>query len=285
MEIFFTQVFRHNFFHADMHPGNIFVQTDDPRDPKLLPRWTSASSARSMPRDQHYLAENFLAFFDRDYRRVATLHVDSGWVPQDTRVDELESAVRTVCEPIFNKPLKEISFGLVLLRLFETARRFKMQVQPQLILLQKTLLKIEGLGRQLYPELDIWKTAQPILREWAAERLSGRKLAQQLRRQLPDLSESLRMLPQVLQQFVQKASEGTFRITVEQAGIEQLRREIRASARRRDATYRRGGAARRPGLARDRPALAGPGAQRRRAGGVAAGRAEDRKAVRVAVSG
>jgi ubiquinone biosynthesis protein len=157
-------------------------------------------------------------------------------VPADTRVDELETAVRTVCEPIFNKPLSEISFGQVLLRLFEVARRFQMKVQPQLILLQKTLLQIEGLGRQLYPDLDLWKTAQPILREWAADRLSGRNLASQLRRQLPDLSEALRMLPQILQQAVQHASDGNFRLKVEQPGIEELREELRASARRRDAT-------------------------------------------------
>jgi len=235
VEIFFTQVFRHNFFHADMHPGNIFVQTDDPEHPRYAAVDFGIVGSLDA-RDQHYLAENFLAFFDHDYNRVARLHIDSGWVPVHVRVDELEAAVRTVCEPIFNKPLSEISFGQVLVRVFETARRFDMQVQPQLILLQKTLLQIEGLGRMLYPQLDLWKTAQPILKEWGAERLSGRTLAQQLRRQLPDLSESVRMLPQVIQQFVQQASEGRFRITVEQAGIEELRREIRRSARQRDAT-------------------------------------------------
>jgi len=233
--IFFTQVLRHNFFHADMHPGNIFVQLDDPEHPKYCAVDFGIMGTLTA-RDQHYLAENFLAFFDRDWRRVAQLHVDSGWVPADTRVDELETAVRTVCEPIFNKPLSEISFGQVLMRLFEVARRFQMTVQPQLILLQKTLLQIEGLGRQLYPDLDLWKTAQPILREWAADRLSGRNLASQLRRQLPDLSEALRMLPQILQQAVQHASDGNFRLKVEQPGIEQLRAELRASARRRDAT-------------------------------------------------
>jgi ubiquinone biosynthesis protein len=239
--IIFTQVLRHNFFHADMHPGNIFVQLEDPEHPKYCAVDFGIVGTLDA-RDQHYLAENFLAFFDRDYHRIAQLHVDSGWVPADTRVDELESAVRTVCEPIFNKPLSEISFGQVLLRLFETARRFQMQVQPQLILLQKTLLQIEGLGRQLYPELDLWKTAQPVLKEWAADRLSGRNLAEQLRRQLPDLSEAFRMMPQVLQQFVQQASEGKFRLKVEQAGIEQLREELRSSARRRDATVISGAA-------------------------------------------
>jgi len=233
--IFFTQVLRHNFFHADMHPGNIFVQLEDPEHPKYCAVDFGIMGTLTA-RDQHYLAENFLAFFDRDYHRVAQLHVDSGWVPADTRVDELETAVRTVCEPIFNKPLSEISFGQVLVRLFEVARRFQMTVQPQLILLQKTLLQIEGLGRQLYPELDLWKTAQPVLKDWAGDRLSGRNLAEQLRRQLPDLSEALRMLPQVLQLAVQRASAGDFRIRVEQAGLEELRREVRAGARRRDAT-------------------------------------------------
>jgi ubiquinone biosynthesis protein len=233
--IFFTQMLRHNFFHADMHPGNIFVLLGDPDRPKYCAVDFGIVGSLDA-RDQHYLAENFLAFFDRDYHRVARLHVDSGWVPADTRVDELEAAVRTVCEPIFNKPLSEISFGQVLLRLFETARRFQMNVQPQLILLQKTLLQIEGLGRQLYPQLDLWETAQPVLKEWAADRLSGRNLAQQLRRQLPDLSEAVRTLPQILQQAVQQASEGNFRIKVEQPGIDELRAEIRASARRRDAT-------------------------------------------------
>jgi ubiquinone biosynthesis protein len=233
--IFFTQVLRHNFFHADMHPGNIFVQLDDPEYPKYCAVDFGIMGTLTA-RDQHYLAENFLAFFERDWRRVAQLHVDSGWVPADTRVDELETAVRTVCEPIFNKPLSEISFGQVLMRLFEVARRFQMTVQPQLILLQKTLLQIEGLGRQLYPDLDLWKTAQPILREWASDRLSGRNLATQLRRQLPDLSEALRMLPQVLQQAVQQAADGNLRLKVEQPGIEELRAELRAGARRRDTT-------------------------------------------------
>jgi len=235
VEIFFTQVFRHNFFHADMHPGNIFVQTEEPERPRYAAVDFGIVGSLDA-RDQHYLAENFIAFFDGDYNRVARLHVDSGWVPAETRIDELEAAVRTVCEPIFNKPLAEISFAQVLMRLFETARRFDMKVQPQLILLQKTLLQIEGLGRQLYPQLDLWKTAQPILREWASDRLSGRSLALQLRRQLPELSEAIRMLPQVLQQYVQKASEGTLRIRIDETPLQDLRREIAASARRRDHT-------------------------------------------------
>ncbi|HXW10999.1 MAG TPA: AarF/UbiB family protein, partial [Steroidobacteraceae bacterium] len=235
VEIFFTQVFRHNFFHADMHPGNIFVQTDDPERPVYAAVDFGIVGSLDAS-DQHYLAENFIAFFDGDYNRVARLHVDSGWVPPDTRVDELEAAVRTVCEPIFNKPLSEISFATVLMRLFEIARRFDMRIQPQLLLLQKTMLQIEGLGRQLYPQLDLWKTAQPILQEWAADRYSGRSFAEQFRRQLPDINEAVRSLPQVLQQFVQKASEGTLRIRMDQTPYEELRRELRLSARRRDQT-------------------------------------------------
>ena len=235
VEIFFTQVFRHNFFHADMHPGNIFVQVQDPEHP-VYAAVDFGIVGTLDARDQHYLAENFLAFFDRDYNRVARLHVDSGWVPAETRVDELESAVRTVCEPIFNKPLEEISFATVLMRLFEIARRFDMRIQPQLLLLQKTMLQIEGLGRQLYPRLDLWKTARPIMQDWAAERFSGRSFAEQVRRQLPDINEAVRSLPQLLQQFIQKASEGTLRIRVDPAPFEELRREIRNAVRRRDQT-------------------------------------------------
>ena len=187
------------------------------------------------PRDQHYLAENFLAFFDRDYARVAALHVESGWVPAGTRVDELESAVRTVCEPIFNKPLKEISFAQVLLRLFETARRFDMHIQPQLILLQKTLLNIEGLGRELYPELDLWKTARPILRSWMRERMSPRAVLRRVRTQLPDTIEALKQVPQLFQVAVREAAEGRFRLNVENSGGLALREELRRSQARRDA--------------------------------------------------
>ena len=176
VEIFFTQVFKHNFFHADMHPGNIFVLIDNPAQPKYAAVDFGIVGTLD-PRDQYYLAENFLAVFDRDYRRVATLHLESGWVPEGSRVDEMESAIRTVCEPIFNKPLKEISFGTVLLRLFEISRRFNVEIQPQLILLQKTLLNIEGLGRDLYPDLDIFKTAGPIMRDWVREKMSARARA------------------------------------------------------------------------------------------------------------
>jgi ubiquinone biosynthesis protein len=235
VEIFFTQVFRDNFFHADMHPGNIFVQTDDPQNPRYA-AVDFGIVGTLQARDQHYLAENFMAFFDRNYHRIAALHVESGWVPRGTRVDELEAAVRTVCEPIFNKPLKEISFAQVLLRLFETARRFDMQVQPQLILLQKTLFNIEGLGRQLYPELDLWKTAQPYLRRWMRQRMSPRAVLGRARAQLPDVLLALQQVPQILQTAVRDAADGQLRIRVEQDGIAELREEIRRNDSRRDAT-------------------------------------------------
>ena len=239
VEIFFTQVFRHNFFHADMHPGNIFVQIDDPENPRYAAvDFGIVGTLR--PRDQHYLAENFMAFFERDYARVAALHVESGWVPAGTRVDEFESAVRTVCEPIFNKPLKEISFAQVLLRLFETARRFDMQIQPQLILLQKTLFNIEGLGRELYPELDLWKTAQPILRSWMRERTRPRAVLRRMRTQLPDTIEALKQLPQIFQIAVREAAEGRLRIKVETAGMVQLRDELRRAHGRRDVAIAAG---------------------------------------------
>ncbi len=234
VRIFFTQVFRHNFFHADMHPGNIFVILDDPRNPRYAAVDFGIMGTLD-PSDQHYLAENFLAVFDRDYRRVALLHVESGWVPPGTRVDEMESAVRTVLEPIFNRPLKDVSFGNILVRLFEISRRFNMEVQPQLILLQKTLLNVEGLGRDLYPELDIWQTASPILREWMRERLSFRQVLHDLRRQMPELIEVARSIPTFLNGAVQRARGGNLRVEVTSADIETLRQEIRQASRRRDA--------------------------------------------------
>jgi ubiquinone biosynthesis protein len=203
VEIFFTQVFRHNFFHADMHPGNLFVDASDPDRPKYVAVDFGIMGTLT-PEDQRYLAANFLAFFQRDYARIARLHVDSGWVPAHTRVDELESAVRSVCEPIFDKPLKEISFGLVLLRLFETARRFDMEVQPQLVLLQKTLLAIEGLGRELYPELDLWTTAKPILEDWMRERSSPIAHVRRLIDDWPEISDDLTALPGLLHSYVRE---------------------------------------------------------------------------------
>ena len=206
VEIFFTQVFRHNFFHADMHPGNIFVDITNPDKPRYIAVDFGIVGTLTSS-DQKYLAGNFLAFFQGDYRRVAKLHVDSGWVPGDTRIDELESAVRAVCEPIFNRPLKDISFGLILLRLFQTARQFEMEIQPQLVLLQKTLLNIEGLGRQLYPELDLWATAQPILEEWTKERTNPRAQLMRLLRSWPESSEDILALPGLLRGVLERASE------------------------------------------------------------------------------
>ena len=235
VEIFFTQVFKHNFFHADMHPGNIFVDVTDPANPRYAAIDFGIVGTLDT-RDQHYLAANFLAFFDRDYRRVAQLHIDSGWVPPDTRVDELESAVRTVCEPIFNKPLSEISFGQVLLRLFETARRFRMEVQPQLILLQKTLLNIEGLGRQLYPELDLWQTAQPILRQWMKEHLSPLAVLRSWRQQAPDVLEALKGAPAVLQRGLRDLNQGKLTLQLEPQRLAALQAANEAASRRRDST-------------------------------------------------
>jgi ubiquinone biosynthesis protein len=203
--IFFTQVFRDNFFHADMHPGNIFVDATSPENPRYCAVDFGIVGTLS-DTDRRYLAENFLAFFERDYHRVAQLHVDSAWVPAGTRVDELEAAIRTVCEPIFQKPLKEISFGNVLLRLFQIARRFNMEVQPQLMLLQKTLMQIEGLGRTLYPELDIWETGRPVLRAWAREESGLKATLHRIRKDLPDLRYTLEKLPAAARRFVEQMS-------------------------------------------------------------------------------
>jgi ubiquinone biosynthesis protein len=233
--IFFTQMLRHNFFHADMHPGNIFVLAGDAANPRYAAVDFGIVGTLD-PKDLEYLAGNFLAFFDRDYRRVAELHVESGWVPAGTRVDELEAAVRTVCEPIFQKPLSEISFGVVLLRLFETARRFRMEVQPQLVLLQKTLLNIEGLGRDLYPELDLWKTAQPLLRTWYRERTSPRTLLREARRHLPEFVATLRATPPLLRRLVREADARRALFPSETGEYRRLLAELRAGARRRDRT-------------------------------------------------
>ena len=233
VRIFFTQVFRHNFFHADMHPGNIFVLVEDP----LRPRYAAVDFGivgTLDPRDQYYLAENFMAVFERNYRRVAQLHLESGWVPPQTRIDEMESAVRTVCEPIFDRPLKDISFGRILLRLFEISRRFNMQIQPQLMLLQKTLLNVEGLGRDLYPELDIWATATPILREWMRERTSLRALARELRARTPGLMEAARGLPALLGRLLERELAGV-RAPAPAADTLELRSALARAARRRDA--------------------------------------------------
>lgn len=198
VEIFFTQVFRDNFFHADMHPGNIFVSFEHPENPKYLGVDFGIMGSLS-ENDKRYLAENFLAFFNRDYRRVAKLHLESHWVPSDTRVEEFESAIRTVCEPIFQKSLKDISFGQLLVRLFQTARRFKMPIQPQLVLLEKTLLNVEGLGRQLNPDLDLWKTAKPFLEKWIKTQVGPRAFLRKLKQQAPYWLEKLPELPRLIE--------------------------------------------------------------------------------------
>jgi len=206
VEIFFTQVFRHNFFHADMHPGNIFVIVTDPDRPKYAAVDFGIVGTLS-PEDQKYLASNFLAFFDRDYHRIAKLHIDSGWVPAGTRIDQLEMAVRTVCEPIFNKPLSEISFAQVLMRLFRVAQRFNVEIQPQMILLHKTLFNIEGLGRELYPQLDLWQTAHPVLKQWMNEQVGPKAILEDLRENLPLLREALRELPGILKNLASLLSD------------------------------------------------------------------------------
>ncbi|MCC7549764.1 MAG: ubiquinone biosynthesis regulatory protein kinase UbiB [Burkholderiales bacterium] len=192
VEIFFTQVLRDGFFHADMHPGNIFVDRDGryiALDFGIMGTLTGT--------DKNYLAQNFLAFFRRDYRRVAQAHLDAGWVPEGTRIDEFEAAIRAVCEPIFDRPLREISFGKVLLRLFQASRRFNVEIQPQLVLLQKTLLNIEGLGRQLDPELDLWKTAKPYLEQWMSEQVGWRAIVRGLRDEAPEWVRTLPQLPRL----------------------------------------------------------------------------------------
>jgi ubiquinone biosynthesis protein len=232
VEIFFTQVFRHNFFHADMHPGNIFVIHTDPEKPKYAAVDFGIVGTLS-PEDQRYLAENFLAFFDRDYHRIAKLHLDSGWVPPGTRVDQLETAVRTVCEPIFNKPLAEISFAQVLMRLFRVAQRFNVEVQPQLILLHKTLFNIEGLGRQLYPQLDLWKTAHPVLRRWMDEQVGGRAMLRDVRQNLPQLRDALRELPAILNHLGEQVAEGRIRFNLQSPELREIRQQLDDQRRQR----------------------------------------------------
>lgn len=232
VEIFFTQVFRHNFFHADMHPGNIFVIATDPEKPKYVAVDFGIVGSLN-PEDQRYLAENFLAFFDRDYYRIAKLHLDSGWVPAETRIDHLEAAVRTVCEPIFNKPLAEISFAQVLMRLFRVAQRFNVEIQPQMILLHKTLFNIEGLGRELYPQLDLWKTAHPVLKRWMDEQVGPRAMLDDLRLNLPQIRQSLRQLPMVIRQLADQASSGSIKLDMESPELRQIRAELAGQRRQR----------------------------------------------------
>ncbi|MES9900439.1 MAG: ubiquinone biosynthesis regulatory protein kinase UbiB [Sedimenticola sp.] len=221
VEIFFTQVFRDNFFHADMHPGNIFVE---PSGRYIAVDFGIVGALTS--EDQRYLAENLLAFFNRDYRRVAELHVESAWVPRGTRVEEFESAIRSVCEPIFNRPLSEISFGHFLLNLFQTARRFDMEVQPQLVLLQKTLLYIEGLGRQLYPELDLWSTAKPFLERWMKEQVGPKAFARKLKKNLPQMTEHAADMPLLAHKVLSDAANGRLELKWQSDELEKLRRDL-----------------------------------------------------------
>ena len=200
--IFFTQVFRDGFFHADMHPGNIQVSVE----PATFGRYISLDFGiigTLTESDKEYLAQNFVAFFRRDYKRVAELHLESGWVPEGTRIDELEGAIRAVCEPYFDRPLREISLGMVLMRLFQTSRRFHVEIQPQLVLLQKTLLNIEGLGRQLDPELDLWATAKPFLEKWMVDQIGPRKLFEQLKAEAPRYAKLLPRLPRLLHDYLE----------------------------------------------------------------------------------
>ena len=206
VEIFFTQVFRDGFFHADMHPGNIQVADDGPDKGKYIALDFGIMGNLS-DTDKYYLARNFLAFFNRDYRDVAVAHIESGWVPKDTNVDELETSIRAICEPIFNKPLKDISFGRTLLSLFQMSRRFGVVIQPQLVMLQKTLLNIEGLGRDLDPNIDLWQTAKPFLKRWMSEQIGWRSVTKSLKKELPFIAKTAPHMPRLVHQFLTQQTQ------------------------------------------------------------------------------
>ena len=220
VEIFFTQVFEHNFFHADMHPGNIFVDATNPKSPTYIAVDCAIMGSLSSE-DQFYMARNLLAMFQRDYRLVAELHIRSGWVPKDTSINDFTGAIRSVCEPIFQRPLSEISLGHMLIDLFTTARRFNMEVQPSLVLLQKTLLNIEGLGRQLYPDLDLWQTAQPYLEQWLKDRYSPKSMFNQLKRYAPDWLEHFPQIPPMIFQALKSAQNNETSDVAKQSVIRQ----------------------------------------------------------------
>ena len=220
VEIFFTQVFEHNFFHADMHPGNIFVDATNPKSPTYIAVDCAIMGSLSSE-DQFYMARNLLAMFQRDYRLVAELHIRSGWVPKDTSINDFTGAIRSVCEPIFQRPLSEISLGHMLIDLFTTARRFNMEVQPSLVLLQKTLLNIEGLGRQLYPDLDLWQTAQPYLEQWLKDRYSPKSMFNQLKRYAPDWLEHFPQIPPMIFQALKSAQNNETNDVAKQSVIRQ----------------------------------------------------------------
>lgn len=236
VEIFFTQVFRDSFFHADMHPGNIFVAAENQQSPRHVKGQYIAVDFGIMgtltKNDQRYLAENFLAFFNHNYRRVAELHIDSGWVGHDTRIEEFEAAIRTVCEPIFNKPLKEISFAQVLIGLFNTAREFDIEVQPQLVLLQKTLLNIEGLGRQLYPDLDLWQTAKPFLEKWMHNQVGPKAIFKQLKEAFPDWIEQIPQLPTLVNEVLTQARDGKLTTQLSKQQMSEIKQEMRKNNQR-----------------------------------------------------
>ncbi len=227
VEIFFTQVLRDSLFHADMHPGNIFA-TPDAR--YIAVDFGIVGSISN--EDKLYIADNFRAFFNRDYRRVAELHIESGWIPGDTRVVEFESAIRAVCEPIFERPLKDISYGQVLLRLFQVARRYNMEVQPQLVLLQKTLLNIEGLGRDLYPDLDLWQTAKPFIEGWFRQEIGPAAGLNKLRSELPQWAQHWADVPMLAHRVLTETVNGKVRIQFESETLQAIRREAKESQRR-----------------------------------------------------
>jgi ubiquinone biosynthesis protein len=223
VEIFFTQVFRDGFFHADMHPGNILVATEGEARGRYVALDFGIMGTLSET-DKSYLAQNFVAFFNRDYRRVAQAHLDAGWVPAGTRVDAFEAAIRAVCEPVFSRPLKDIYFGKLLLRLFQTSRRFNVRIQPQLVMLQKTLLNIEGLGRQLDPELDLWRTAKPYLERWMDEQIGWRGFARSLRQEAPYWAAALPQIPRLVHRSLAEDRLAPLRAALERHAAESSRR-------------------------------------------------------------
>ena len=232
IEIFFTQVFRDHFFHADVHPGNLFILPGDEELPTRFAPVDFGIMGSLSEFDQRYLAENFAAFLNRDYRRVATLHVESGWVPPDTRVDEFEFAIRAVCEPIFDRPMKDISVGHLLLSLFQTAQRFHMEILPQLLLLQKTLVNVEGIGRQLYPELDLWRAARPALENFMRDRVGVRRLLGTFRDSVPRWADRLPELPGLAMETLEQVRGGRLKVQTADPMLEEIRNEVRDLHRR-----------------------------------------------------
>ncbi|NDY96683.1 ubiquinone biosynthesis regulatory protein kinase UbiB [Wenzhouxiangella limi] len=231
VRLFYTQVFRDNLFHADMHPGNILVDASDPSDPTLIALDFGIVGSLT-PNDLYYIGENFLAIFNRDYRRVAELHVEASWVPPDTRIDELEAATRTVCEPAFTRPLEDVSFAETVISLFQVARRFKLTLQPQLIMLQKTLLNIEGMGRDLYPKLNIWEVAKPELEGIFRERYGLPRTAEKLARQLPSLLARSPEMPHLIYEALKLASAGKLRTRIDSSDLEQMGQAVSRHNRR-----------------------------------------------------